>query len=241
MGDETPGRLAGLTIAVTREESGELARLLADAGARVLHFPLIRVVAADPAWQAEAGNRHYDWLVFTSMSAVRFAGRKVQADRVACVGEATAAAAKEAGYAVDLLPERQHAKGLIEAFAAQPVRGGNVLYPRSELAASTLKEGLQALGYSVDDPVAYRTLPDDEGIAALASQYGLAAIVLASPSAVRSAVTALGSRLSAIRIYTIGPSTSHAVRMAGLEVAGEAEEHSTAGLFDAILEGETNP
>lgn len=243
MAEETPGRLEGLVIALTREEPGELAKQLAEQGARVLHFPLIRVVGADDFVVTGA----YDWLVFTSVNGVRFAGGQTlfSASRkqgltpsVACVGDVTAEEARRAGYSVDLVPERQHVKGLIEAFAALEHRTGRVLYPRSELAASTLKEGLKALGFTVDDPVAYRTLPDENGQKALAAQMGLQAIVFASPSAVRSAVEAIGNKLKQLRIYSIGPTTSHAVREAGFEVAGEAAEHSTPGLLQAILDKE---
>ena len=239
MGDETPGKLDGLTIAVTREEAGELAKLLAHEGARVLHFPLIQVQPTGGDWIEQAKEREWDWLVFTSTNAVTATGKGVTANNVACVGDVTAKEAARLKYEVNLLPERQHVKGLIEAFAALERPTGHVLYPRSELAASTLKEGLQALGFQVDDPVAYRTLPDDEGKQALAEQRGLQAIVFASPSAVRNAVDCLGVRLSGLAIYSIGPTTSHAVREAGFEVASEAHEHSTNGLLQAILKKES--
>ena len=238
MGEETPGKLDGLTIAVTREEPGELARLLADEGARVLHFPLIRIVASGSVALAAAVEQPWDWLVFTSVNAVLFMPGKVKVAAVACVGDATAQEARRAGYNVDLLPTHQHIKGMIEAFAALDKRIGRVLYPRSELAPRTLVEGLRALGFSVDDPVAYRTLPDTDGIKALSQQMGLQAIVFASPSAVRGGVKALGERLKEMRIYSIGPTTSHAVREAGHKVAAEAAEHSAAGLVQAVLEKE---
>ncbi|MBZ0135940.1 MAG: uroporphyrinogen-III synthase [Planctomycetes bacterium] len=245
MGDETPGILDGRSIAITREQPGELARLLFNEGAHVLHFPLIRVVASNDPDLAAALMQDFDWVVFTSVNAVLFTGellrsgnRKLSAS-VACVGSTTAAEAARLGLTVDMVPEKQHVKGLIEAFAALDRRGGRVLYPRSELAASTLKEGLQALGFVVDDPVAYRTLPDEEGMKGLQLQYGLEAIVFASPSAVKHAVAAVGTRLATLRLYSIGPTTSAAIRACGLQVAGEAREHSAEGLLGAIIKGET--
>jgi uroporphyrinogen III methyltransferase / synthase len=241
MSEETPGRLQGLRIAVTREQAGELAGLLADAGAEVVHCPLIRVAPATGGELAAALARTYDWVVFTSSNALRFTMQAgvPRCANVACVGGSTADEARAHGLSVTLVPVRGHVKGLIEAFAALGLSGGSVLYPRSELAASTLKEGLQALGFTVDDPVAYRTLPDTAGMASLAGQTDLQAIVLASPSAVACAANAIGDRLGRLRIYSIGPTTSRAVREAGFQLTGEAAEHSTAGLVAVIIEKES--
>ncbi|MCB9933462.1 MAG: uroporphyrinogen-III synthase [Planctomycetes bacterium] len=255
MAEETPGKLHGLRIAITREQPGELATWLSAQGATVVHAPLIRVVAAPGEELLHMLASHsYDWVVFTSGNALRFVvvesgvgpslapgGRPGKTPSVACVGESTAEEARGLGLRVDLVPKRQHIKGLLEAFAALPDRG-RVLYPRSEIAPSTLKEGLQALGFVVDDPVVYRTYPDKHGMQAFAAQLkrGLDAVVFASPSAVRYAVEAVGDELNRLRLYSIGPSTSEALRQAGLTVAAEASEHSTAGLAQAILAKESS-
>ncbi|MCB9894359.1 MAG: uroporphyrinogen-III synthase [Planctomycetes bacterium] len=248
MEQKTPGRLAGLRIAVTREEPGEMAELLQAEAAVVIHCPLIRIVP--PAQSADLDARlnsirDYDWLVFTSSNAVRMTiarGMPLVGPKVACVGESTANIAREAGLQVKLVPERQHVKGLIEAFAALPDRG-RVLYPRSEIAAPTLKEGLKALGYAVDDPVAYRNEPDEDGMLQLEAAFsaGLDAIAFASPSAVRAAVVPIGREgLAKLRVYSIGPTTSAAVRDNEAQVMGEAAGHTVASLVEAIIEGEAN-
>lgn len=253
MNEGTPGRLHGLRIAITREQPGELAGLLQAEGATVVHSPLIRIVAADNSELLRLLASHeYDWVVFTSSNALRFVvvesglghtlvpgGKTGRSPNVACVGESTAEEARGLGLRVHLVPKRQHLKGLLEAFAAL-TGSGRVLYPRSEIAPPTLKEGLQALGFAVDDPVVYRTLPDRQGMTAFAAQLkrGLDAVAFASPSAVRNAVTAVDGALKPLRLYSIGPSTSAALREAGLEVAAEAAEHSAAGLAQAIIEKE---
>jgi uroporphyrinogen-III synthase len=248
MEQKTPGRLAGLRIAVTREEPGELAALLQAEGAEVVHCPLIRVAPVESAALSACFGRDYDWIVFTSVNAVRvLLGKEGQTPFpfrkrgltlcVACVGDTTAAAAREAGWNVSLVPERQHVKGLIEAFAALK-QTGRVLYPRSEIAPGTLKEGLQALGYEVDDPVAYRTEPNETGMKQLKTAVadGLGVLAFASPSAVRNAAAA--GAASGVRTYSIGPTTSAAIRDAGMQLAGEAKTHDVASLVQAIIEGE---
>ncbi|MCA8914580.1 MAG: uroporphyrinogen-III synthase [Planctomycetes bacterium] len=248
MDQKTPGRLAGLRIAVTREEPGELAGLLGAERAEVIHCSLIRIVGPIDATELDTCLDHigdYAWITFTSSNALRMTiqrGRALDGPSVACVGESTAATAREAGLQVALIPERRHVKGLIEAMAAQSGRG-RVLYPRSDIAPGTLKEGLQALGYQVDDPVAYGNEPDMDGVETLgkALEQGLDAIVFASPSAVRAAIAPLGhAGLSGLQIYSIGPTTSAAIRENGLQVAGEAAGHTLSSLVDAVIEGQRN-
>lgn len=246
MNDETPrGRLTGLHIATTREHAGALEEMLAAEGAHVSHIPLIRVVPPEdesPLRRALAEIASYRWVVFTSSNALRvflqFGGHDASA--VACVGETTAREAKDAGLEVELVPERQHVKGLIEAFAGLEDQSGRVLYPRSEIAPPTLKEGLQALGFVVDDPVAYRTLPDETGMQKLKQSLDqLDVLAFASPSAVGTAWSAVAEKLAAKRLYSIGPTTSAALRKCKLEPAGEASTHSAEGLAQAIIEAES--
>ncbi|WFR68638.1 uroporphyrinogen-III synthase [Curtobacterium flaccumfaciens] len=113
-------------------------------------------LATDRADDERAG---YGWLVVTSATAVRVVAGRVPClpsdVRVACVGEATARAARDAGWRVDVVPADASAAGLVGALPADADR---VLYPRSEIAASTLVDGLRARGIDVDDVVAYRTV-----------------------------------------------------------------------------------
>lgn len=232
MGKETPSQ--SLRIAITREHAGELPALLAAAGLASTHCPLLRTELVNSSALADLVARHeYAWIVFTSGRAVA-AMKITPVAAVACVGDSTAQLARDAGFDVQLVPQRQHVKGLIEAFAKLASQAGRVLYPRSEIAPSTLKEGLQALGFVVDDPVAYRNVPDETGMKAFAAgQFDAAAF--ASPSAVKYAVAA-GADMKPMKLFSIGPSTSAAIRDAGLEVCAEALEHSEAGLARAIIE-----
>lgn len=248
MKDETPrGKLAGLRIATTREQPGVLDELLSRAGAQVLHAPLVRILPPTDASElrdALAHAREYNWIVFTSSNALRMVmqiGLQLVGDTpaIACVGDSTAQQAAAAGWKVALTAQRQHVKGLIEAFSQLSDTSGRVLYPRSEIAPPTLKEGLQALGFTVDDPVAYRTLPDQSGMDLLKhSAERLDAVAFASPSAVDNAWAALGESLKQLRLFSIGPSTSARLWAHGLPIAGEALEHTAGGLAEAITAGE---
>ena len=147
-----------------------------------------------------------------------------------------------AGARVELVAERATGKGMLEALVAAGINGARILWPRSELAPLTLMQGLQAHGATVDAPVAYRNEPDAEGAAMLKQliQAGeVDAIAFASASAVHNAVAAVGERLAGLRLYSIGPTTTSAMREAGLSVAGESADHSVIGLADVIIHGES--
>ncbi len=243
------GTLGRLRIALTREReaNAELAALLRAAGATTFEFPLIRILPPrDPAPLESALQAidRYDWLVLTSGNAAQGVFSRVGSTgrvRIACVGEAAAAVVRAAGAEVALLPERATSKGMLEALGAAGVDGAKVLWPRSELAPPTLKEGLTALGAQVDDPIAYRNEPDHDGAAELKrllQSDALDAIAFASASAATNALAAVGDLLAGMRVYSIGPTTSQALRQAGVKIASEAADHSARGLADVIIAGE---
>lgn len=241
MAQETPSPLQGKRIALTRPEWPELASLLERNSAQVVHIPLIRIAPPARDELAACTGNAYQWVAFTSANAVRAvavhaaARTLLQGARVACVGEATADAARAVGWLVDLTPQRPHVKGLLDAFA-NVAPGGRVLFPRGELAPSTLAEGLKAQGFSVDDPVVYRTVPHMDGMKQLAQQAaGLDAVVLASPSAVHNAAEACGQALRRLALFSIGPSTSAALGGHKLTPAGEALEPTAEAMLQAML------
>ena len=241
MAQETPSPLQGKRIALTRPAWPELAALLERNSAHVAQSPLIRIASPARAELAALTANAYQWVAFTSANAVRavaaHAGARtlLKGARGACVGDATADAAREAGWPVDLTPQRPHVKGLLEAFA-NVAPGGRVLFPRGELAPSTLGEGLKAQGFSVDDPVVYRTVPDMDGMRLLAQEVNaLDAVVLASPSAVHNAAEACGLGLRTLALFSIGTSTSAALGGHKLTPAGEALEPTAQAILQAML------
>ncbi|WP_206537619.1 uroporphyrinogen-III synthase, partial [Ilumatobacter nonamiensis] len=107
-------------MVVTREQRGELGRLLDEAGASVVHVPLIEVLDADPA-DLEAGwASGPDWVVVTSAAGADRVGAEAARRpgvRLAAVGTATAGRLGDlSGRPVDLVPARQLAEILVEEF-----------------------------------------------------------------------------------------------------------------------------
>ncbi len=248
--------LFGKRVVVTRatQQAPALTERLRDLGADVLEVPATRIARLDltPLRDAIARLGDYQWLVFTSQNAVAIfweqllgGGRDARAlygMKVSAVGPATAGALLERGIAVDTIPERFVAEGLLEIMRARDdVAGSRALYVTAEGARDVLPEGLRDLGAQVEVVVAYRSISDDAGASRLsrAIESGKVHLVtFTSGSAVRAYVDAVGADL-AVRVpaASIGPQTSEALRAAGVEVRYEAEESTIDGLVSAIVRG----
>lgn len=230
-------------MVVTRatEQAGTLRSLLEGHGATVLEVPLLSIV--DPADGSEALRTElsdpdrFAWIVVTSPNGAaavrRFLGDRVTLARFAVVGRGTEEAL---GRPADLVPTRQVAEGLLDAFPPGP---GRVLVAQGDQARAVLADGLQAAGWEVHRVVAYRNVPADVPTD-LREAVALADIVtFASGSAVRAYAAAIGTPPANVRTVSIGPVTTDAARLVGVRIDTTATEHSLAGLVDAVVEGVT--
>ena len=237
------GPLEGCTVVVTREHRGELGRLLDAAGATVVHIPLIEIADVDEVRRARlaaAIGDHPDWVIVTSAAGADRVGAVADDPmiRLAAVGTATAARlAAIAGRPVDLVPERQIALSLVEAFVAHVQQSQHVVIAQGDLADDRLAVDLASWGHTVDVHLAYRTLvrvpPDDER-----RSVGVAdAVLFASGSSAQAWVEAFGEtadRQLPPLVVAIGPTTRAVAEELGLKISHEAAEHSLAGIIDEL-------
>jgi len=233
-------------ILLTRSEEDcvEWAARLAQHGAEAVAMPCIRTEPiASPAHKAalSAALAEADWLVFTSRRGVDAffalaATMPREQCRIAVVGAATAEAAKAALGRVDLVG----AGGTAASLAATLVASGDLgHHPRvvlalAENAGDTLERALQGAGARCTRIDLYRTVPAPPAeprrpLSALRVDN----VVLASPSAVTGFVHLVDVD-AAVSVYTIGPSTTAAARLAGLAVTAEAREPSFEGIMEAM-------
>ena len=245
--------LFGRRIVVTRAaaQSTALVDKLAELGAEVLEMPAMRISRLDltPLRTEMTRLGDYQWLIFTSQNAVSIfweqllgSGRDARTLAllaIAAVGPATAAALLERGIAVDVIPERFVAEGLLEKLRERDdITGARVLYVTAEGSREVLREGLEELGAEVIVVQVYRSLRDGAGANKLrrALESGsVNAVTFTSASAVRGYVDAVGEELSLkAPAITIGPQTTEAVTLAGMDLLAEAEESTTDGLVVAV-------
>jgi uroporphyrinogen-III synthase len=255
---EGSGPLAGRRIVVTRapEQAGELVRALEARGAAVLSLPTVSFAPPQNPAEFDAALARlgdFDWILFTSQNAVRFFCRRstetglgqtafgATRARVAAVGSATARAITTEGMRVDYVAQTQTGESLA-AELRDSVGGKQVLLPRSDRVDDRLPSALREAGATVHEVVAYRTLPPqtlDGELMGIVRRAEVDAIVFASPSAFHNLAafvpfTELAALSKRIQFATIGSATTRALREAGVRVAIESNDSSSAGLADAI-------
>ena len=245
--------LYGRRIVVTRaaRQSAPLTDKLAELGAEVIQMPATQVARLDLSPLRDIIPRlpDFSWLMFTSQNAVAIfweqllgGGRDARALaglRIAAVGPATAGALLERGIAVDVIPERFVAEGLLEKLEERDdVSGAHVLYVTAEGSRDVLPDGLERLGAELTVIHAYRSVHDGAGATRLqrALESGtVSAVTFTSASSVRGYVTAVGEELSVkAPAASIGPATTEAINAAGIELLCEAEQSTTDSLLEAV-------
>lgn len=250
--------LFGRRILVTRaaEQAGEFSAMLASLGAEVLECPTIRLVPPG-SWSAldDAIGRlpGFDWLIFTSVNAVRFFFERLHAlgldtralgrCRVCAVGPKTAAALAPFGLRADLVPADYKAEGVVEAFRAMEMGGRAVLFPRADKAREVIPPELARMGAEVVAPVAYRNVvPEALPAGVLEELEGrrIDCVTFTSSSTVANLAAMVGkerlrSLLEGVAIASIGPITSATCRELGLDVAVEPKEYTLAALAEEMV------
>jgi len=251
--------LFGQRIVVTRSR-GQMAKFtqkLSRLGAEVLEIPAVKGVDPDDKQSfidALLSLNSYEWLVFTSVNGVatffelffrQFHDlRDLGGARIAAVGPATAAKLRELHLQVDLQPEEHTGRKIAEAFKKyQDIENVKICLLRAEKANPDLPQALEEMGAIVDDIGLYKTVAETEDFSGAAEdflEHGADWLTFTSGSTVeffhaRFDLPALLKKFPQIKIASIGPETSKAIRTLKLEPTVEAKEHTTDGLITALL------
>ena len=193
-------------------------------------------------------------MIFTSASGVQAAKARMKAIgidsrslagvKIAVVGDATAEAVRtELAIEPDFIPQRFTAEALADELIAEgEVKDRRFILLRADIARPILVEKLKAAGAaSVDDVTVYETRPvsalSDELIAAL-SEKRVNWITFTSSSTARNLCALLGSdyaeQLKDIKLASIGPVTTAALKELGLTPTVEAAQADTTSLVGAL-------
>jgi uroporphyrinogen III methyltransferase/synthase len=250
--------LFGRRVLVTRpaHQSADLIRKLEELGAIVHALPAVRV--SEPAdWgpvdSALTRLGDFQWLVFTSVNGVhafvgrlRATGRDLRAlghIHLAAIGPATADALRTYHLEPDLVPPEYRSENLAAALAER-VAGQRVLLARADRGRELLREELarvarvdQVAVYSQEDVPAA-----DSGLFELLRNGELDYITLTSSNIARSLARLLPAEVDAalragrMRVVSISPVTSAAVRELGWPVAAEARVYTMEGVLEALID-----
>ena len=245
-----------VVVTRTREQASELARRLEDLGAVAMEIPTIKIVPPKSdkiLREAIDGIGEYNWLVFTSPNGVDHFFRvffeiyhdirDIGGVKIAAIGPATAARLEALHLQVDLQPKESVAEAVIKTFDEQAdIENEKLLLPRGDLARDALREGLEALGGIVDNVECYCTVPettDATGNVARLLAEGADVITFTSGSTVENFcnlvdLAGLLKTFPQLKLASIGPITSQAIRQRGFAVDAEAAQQDMESLTEAV-------
>jgi uroporphyrinogen-III synthase len=218
-------------VLVTRHPADctELQQLVQPRGLTIRPYPVLRIEELDDgaAWGrvasllADAGDR--PWLAFASprapartarLAARHHAGALAECP-VAAVGEATAAAASDAGFTVELVGPGSGA-GLGSMLAESLPPGTSVVLACGRDRRPELGDALESSGHPVLPLVVYAMVPTPpRELPPLGG--GLEAVVLTSPRAARLYLESVGGRPLPLQHWALGATTRDAAAALGIQ------------------------
>jgi uroporphyrinogen III methyltransferase/synthase len=255
--ERTP--LFGKHVLVTRprHQAGAVVQKLVDLGAVPYVLPTVEIhpiADTGPMDRAIDQLASYDWIVFTSANGVqsflhriREQGRDWRAlgnVKLAAIGPKTAETLRKHYLEPDLVPTRYQSEDLAAALLERIQPGQRVLLARADRGRELLREQLaphchveQVAVYSQID-----ALEADEEVLNALRRGEIAYVTLSSSNIARSLMAKLDATCQErivrgdIRLVSISPVTSEAVRGMGLPVAAEAEHATMDGILEALIE-----
>lgn len=249
-----------MVVTRTREQASELVAKLEENGAACLEYSTIHIKPVDDYQmldQALESMDSYDWILFTSLNAVTYffkrlnaTGRDSRALASCCIGAVGRATAEELlrhGICADLVPEKFTGEGLAQSLVAGGVQGKQILLPRALKAMETLPEMLDDAGATVTVAPVYQNVPPQGRKDELREQLtegDIDLVTFTSSSTVTNFLTMvdavdekeLHQLLDGVKIAAIGPITAETVRKNGLRVDIQPDNYTIADMVDAIVD-----
>ena len=229
-----------LAVIVTRAQPGsdETATHLAELGYRAILSPMLKIVDTG---LDRAALESVTELVFTSANGVRAfltSGAGTEGFKAWCVGPATSAAAREAGFATIVEGDGDADDLARLILTARSELAGPLLHIANDAAAGNLVATLKAAGLDARFEAAYRTQAEPclsaEALSALAQG---PTIVLIHSAKGATALAASGAPLERAGIVAISENAAAPLEArpnAGLRIAARPNEASLmAALHDA--------
>ncbi len=242
-----------IVVTRTRVQASGLSEKFIELGAEVVEVPTIEVVSlkADKKVKAAFKRSEYDWIFFTSQNGVkdfsdmldrigkdsRIFGRS----KVCAIGSETAKSLAKIGIKPDYVPGEFRAEAIIDHFKKKRMAGKNVLILRAKQARNVLPDGLKKLKALVKVVDLYDTRTPKESDGRLKDIFNdkVDMVTFTSSSTVKNFVKLAGKNykkmVKGVKIASIGPITSKAIKEAELSVDVRAKVYTIKGLVEAIV------
>ena len=245
-----------------------IAAALKTAGAQVDTFALTQTIPIESAQLEQVRQRlaagYYAWVVLSSWRAAQAVLPQLNAlalapasaptpnsptsapTRLAVVGQSTADWVNTHCALKPTLVGAGSAAKLLEVFptppatpaAASTVATPTICLPQSQLAAPTLAQGLNQLGWQVDAVATYTTVPLPQLPAHLKTQWQAGAwdaVVVTAGSSAQALLQLLGPPPEKTAVVSIGQSTTARCRELGLRVDATAATPRAEHITQAII------
>ncbi len=195
----------------------------------IIHFPMIEIspvpFSAQQIHALIAAMPNYDMVLLTSRFAVKYFFALIERGNYplselatktfVAIGKTTAAALARYGITPALTAEEETSEGLYKELTAKfPVKGKQVLFPRSSLSNPYLKEHLTKAGAVVEELTVYQNIkPPKRPI----PRENIRQVLFTSPSTVRNFLEDYGRIPKEWGILSKGAVTSKCLKEAGYE------------------------
>lgn len=250
--------LFGKRILITRqkEQAEDFVRLIEDAGAIPVEFPVIETVPPyswDALDNSIKGLDKYKWIIFTSANGVRFFMerlkfngkdiRELKGIKICAIGPKTASSVESLGIKVDIMPEEYIAEGVINEMLKIGIKGQKILLPRAALARDILPQKIEKMGAKIDVVDAYKTVKPAarvKEIKELFKKGGVDVITFTSSSTVKNFMSYFDAHekgmIKDAIIASIGPITAKTVEEFGFKSDIVADEYTIERFVEKIIE-----
>jgi uroporphyrinogen-III synthase len=237
-----------------KSSSGELAKLLAQEGATLFEFPLIKIKSLPLSEDEKASFyrlENFQWIIFTSPNGVTHffedlntltgSTRLPETLQIAVIGEKTERVVQSFGFTASFVNPGSTAddfSGPFYRIIQNTTTRPNILLPLGNLARTIIQEQLKDVANCTRINVYKTEIPEkfNENIVRQIEKDHYDMLIFTSPSGIRNFLQVfpgLGSKN--IRMACIGPITYREARENGFQPLVVAEKSSAAGIVDSIL------
>lgn len=254
--------LYGKRLIVTRAK-GQAAKFITkieELGGIVIEVPTIKIVEPDDSAPLDSAinrlnvGQGFDWTIFTSANTVSAVAKRfklLQLDinllaktKIAAIGKSTADALETYGLKPSFIPQNFVAESAVDGFLRVAKKGGTVFHPRAQIARNIIPDALSGSGFEVHVAPAYKNIPVNEIEPYVMKELTSKPVDYITFTSSSTAVNFfklvetydLGPIIKKTKLASIGPITSKTIEDLRFSVAVQAEEFTTKGLVDVLIE-----
>jgi uroporphyrinogen-III C-methyltransferase len=237
--------LFGKTIALTRDLANSLilANHIEALGGKALILPTIKINPINQEkLEKDIKNFDYDYLVFTSVNAVRiffdkFIGlrdiRDLAGVKIAAIGEKTKEEIEKYYLKVNIVPEKYQGEFLVKKLGSYLNKESKVYFPHSNLSRKEVADSIKSISNLTELAIYENIIPEE----AFEIDEKIDAIMFSSSSTVDNFICMYGKNiLEDTQIYSIGDITTQVIESYGLKVYKQADKSTIASLIELIKE-----